>query len=258
MQPSTLGFKVVRKLKHWLGPASTWFEVRHAGVPLRSKATHRERSVLLELHPFLDGKDMTVYDVGASHGDYTTAFARSANVAKVYAFEPIPAVFRSLKTRTEALPQVTCFNVALGDSNGTATFYESAFSYSSSMLPMEELHKREFPESSASTPIDVRVERLDDLVAREGLAPPDFLKLDVQGFEDRVLRGGENTVRSARYCMLEMSLFRLYQGSPLFDDIYATMRRLGFTLVGLGGQVHGINGQALQVDGVFRRDGTGR
>jgi FkbM family methyltransferase len=258
MRPSTLGFKIVRRLKHWLEPASTWFETRHARVAVRGAATHRERAVLLELRSFLDAPDMTVYDIGASYGDYTCAFAKAANVARVYAFEPIPAVFRALTARTAALPQVTCLNLALGDTSGSATFHESAFSYSSSMLPMEDLHKAEFPESAATKPIEVKVERLDDVVARQNLAPPDFLKLDVQGFEDRVLKGGEATVRAARYCMLEMSLFRLYQGAPLFDDIYVTMRRLGFTLVAIAGQVHGVNGQVLQVDGVFRRDDPGR
>ena len=145
-----------------------------------------------------------------------------------------------------------CLNLALGETPGEATFHRSDFTYSSSLLPMTGLHADLFPQSKGSREVVVRVDRLDDAVAREGLPPPDFVKLDVQGFEDRVLRGGAETIRRARHCMLEMSYESLYEGSLLFDDIYDMMRGLGFRVAGVAGQIHGNDGRPVQADVVFR------
>jgi FkbM family methyltransferase len=255
MRFATFGFKAIRRLRYLLETPSTALEVRHEGLDLRARTTLGERSVLLELRHFLDGQDLTVYDIGASHGSYTSALAKLGNVGRVVAFEPLPDVFADLQRRVAGLPNVACFNLALGDESGTTTFYRSAFSYSSSLLLMEPLHKAMFPQSAESTAIPVRVDQLDELAEREKLPMPDFVKIDVQGAEDRVLKGGSKTIRKARYCMLEMSYCRLYQNSPLFDDIYCQMRALGFSLVGVVDQVRGVTGKPLQADGIFHRDG---
>jgi FkbM family methyltransferase len=256
MRPSTFGWRACRKLRYLLEKPYTKFKVMETGLPLREPMTHGERCVLLQLQHYLDGENLIIYDIGASHGSYTSAFAKMGRVRQVVAFEPIPSVFQDLDRKMAGYPHVTCLNLALGDTDGPSTFHQSAFSYSSSMLPMEELHKTEFPQSAQSTAITVQVARLDEVVAERNLPPPHFVKMDVQGFEDRVIRGGEKTLRNAKYCMLEMSLFRLYEGAPLFDDLYRVVRDLGFHLVGVVDQVTGASGQMLQIDAVFQRDGT--
>ena len=211
---------------------------------------------MLQLRHYLESDHSVVYDIGASHGSYTTAFAKMARVDRVIAFEPIPEVFEDLAAKTAAFPHVTCLNLALGDSDGSATFHQSAFSYSSSMLPMKDLHKVEFPQSAESKAVTVEVATLDRVVRDRRLPPPDFVKMDVQGFEDRVIRGGAETFRKAKFCMLEMSLLPLYEGAPSFDELYGVMKGLGFHLAGVVDQVTGASGQMLQIDAVFRRDGA--
>lgn len=256
MKFSTFGRRACRKLRYLLEKPYTAFQIKEAGVAVRSPMTHAERCVTLQLMHYLEGSNLVVYDVGASFGSYTSALAKMDRVDRVVAFEPIPSVFQSLSGKMSTYPQVTCLNLALGDENGSATFYESAFSYSSSMLPMKDLHKTEFPQSAESKAIEVQVARLDDLVKERNLPPPDFVKMDVQGFEDRVIRGGSATIARAKYCMLEVSLTPLYEGAPLFDDLYGEMRRIGFHLVGVVDQVTGTSGRTLQIDAVFQRDGS--
>jgi FkbM family methyltransferase len=254
---AAVGFRLCRKLTHLLNKPLTWFDLHKEGVPLRAPATHWERSIILDLRHYLDAPGMTVYDIGASVGNYAAAFAKLRNVGRVYAFEPAPGPYQQLTKRVGGFPHVTCFNLALGDRSGLERFNENNFTFASSILPMEHLHKAEFPQSAESREITVEVERLDDLVGRRGLAPPDLVKIDVQGYEDRVLRGGRATIRSARYCLLELTLRRLYQGSRLFDDLHAMMRELGFELVGVSDVVRGSSGRVLAFDGVYER-GAGR
>jgi len=254
MRASTFGWRACRKLRHLLEKPFTYFRALETGLPLRSSMNHGERCVLLQLEHYLDSEKLVVYDVGANRGSYTSAFAKMGRVDKVVAFEPLPDVYNELAAGMAAYPHVLCLNLALGDSDGPSTFHQSDFHYSSSMLPMEQLHKTEFPQSAGSTAITVEVARLDRLVKDLNLPLPDFVKMDVQGFEAHVIRGGWETIRHAKHCMLEMSLQRLYEGAPLFDDLYAVMRDLGFHLVGVVDQVTGASGQTLQIDAVFRRD----
>ena len=231
----------------------TWLEVREMGINLRAPLTYLERLFYLELRSVLRGQDLVVYDIGASIGNVTAMSAKLGNVSVVYAFEPILGVFSKLQHSVQRFAHVRCFNVAIGDVNGPAVFYQSDAAESSSLLPMGTLHKSEFPYTAHTVECIVQVARLDDLVSQEQLLPPDVVKIDVQGAEGRVLSGGEKTIRQTHYCVLEMSVQPLYEGSVLFHDLYERLRGWGFEFAGFAGRVTGQTGQILQVDGVFRK-----
>jgi len=97
------------------------------------------------------------------------------------------------------------------------------------------------------------VRRLDDVAP--ALAPPiedDLLvKIDVQGFEDRVIRGGRTTIARARACIVEVQLVKLYEGQPSFRDIFLEMDSLRFDYVGNLDQYFGPSGGVLYFDAVF-------
>ena len=56
----------------------------------------------------------------------------------------------------------------------------------------------------------------------------DLLKLDVQGFELEVLRGGEDTLRQAQAVLMEVSLIEINEGAPLCAEVVTFMRERGF------------------------------
>jgi hypothetical protein len=56
-----------------------------------------------------------------------------------------------------------------------------------------------------------------------------LLKLDVQGFEDKVIIGGEDVVARAKIVIVEVSLQSLFEGGSLFDDVYRILKTRGFT-----------------------------
>jgi FkbM family methyltransferase len=216
---------------------------------------YHERLRYLEFQSLLNYKQgLVVYDIGANIGEFARFSARFPSVSEVYCFEPGKKVFWELRNRTEKFRNIKCYQLALGDKNGRQKMYVNAFSVSSSMLPMESIHMEEFPQSRDIYEEEVQVVTLKQAVDEHNLLPPDFIKMDVQGFEDRVIRGGENIVKMSRYCMLELSLTRLYEGSLLIDEVNSLMRRLGFRLVKIVGKVVGKSGEILQLDGVYRND----
>lgn len=128
---------------------------------------------------------MTVIDVGASTGVYAFSAARKVGSGgTVLAVEPFPVAVRCLEEsrRLNRMPQVRICAGAASDRNGTARLAMHAASEENAILDA----------AHAQGPgADVACFTLDSLVAREGLARVDWLKIDAEGHELQVLAGSE-------------------------------------------------------------------
>jgi hypothetical protein len=58
------------------------------------------------------------------------------------------------------------------------------------------------------------------------------VKLDTEGYEDRVIKGGPKTISGASVVIVETSFYELYEGQPLFEDINRIMRDIDFYYAG--------------------------
>lgn len=175
-----------------------------------------------------------ILDIGANEGQFAELARRLWPRAKIHSFEPLPDIYALLQRKFADDSNVAAHNIGLSDRPGKQVMHRSDFSPSSSLLPMAELHRSEWPQSARQTETNVFLERLDDWAAR---ALPDGIsglltKIDVQGFESAVIDGGRETLRRSRYAVIEVSFRELYIGQPLFADIHARMRELGFSYCG--------------------------
>jgi FkbM family methyltransferase len=196
----------------------------------------------------------TVLDIGANIGQSAVLFHRLLPNATIYSFEPIEHCYEKLKRNVAGVPVVHTFNVAIGDTRGDATLYRSSSPGSSSLLPMEELHWRAFPSTEPSGEEKVTVARLDDWADGFELEDEILMKIDVQGYEDRVLAGGGRILDRTRAIIAEVSFQELYVGQPLFHDIYDRLRDAGFRFMGsLKDILNPLDGSVLQADAVFIR-----
>jgi FkbM family methyltransferase len=199
----------------------------------------------------------TVIDVGAHNGGFSRAIRVILPGAHVYAFEPLPDAYDKLKTKFERDTLCRTFPVALGEQGGQVKFWRSKFSKASSVLPMADTHKLEFPWSSELVPINAQIAALDDFLHDIDLVPKVLLKLDVQGYEDRVIRGGLAILRNVDYILTEVSFRVLYEGQASFDDLYQLLKQLGFSYAGNIDQLRSpTDGSVLQADALFVRDTT--
>jgi FkbM family methyltransferase len=200
-------------------------------------------------------KDMavnTVLDIGANTGQFAKHIREIFPDAMIYSFEPLADCYEDLLTNFKDQPKYQAFNVALGDETAQKNFYRNEFSPSSSFLPMADLHKKNFPYTEKEHVERVEVIRLDDIAKTLNIKMPILVKIDVQGFEDNVIRGGECTISKADIIIIELSIDALYKDQPLFDDIYRTLLNLGFQYRGNYDQLCSPdNGKVLQVDGIF-------
>lgn len=174
----------------------------------------------------------TVIDIGANSGHFAKESRARFPKAHIYSFEPLHDCYTELQATMVDDEKFKSYNVALGEHKMTAEIQRSSFHPSSSLLPMAELHKKLYPKSTGMTPEQIQVERLDDILKNEVLAKNIFVKIDVQGFEDKVLKGGMSVMRQATIALIETSFVTLYENQPLFNDIHEIMRELGFVYYG--------------------------
>jgi len=174
----------------------------------------------------------TVLDVGANIGQFALQIHALVPEAKIYSFEPLADCYVALRNNMRCVANFESFNVALGNENGKCGIYRNACSHSSSLLPMQNLHKQAFPQTAQAELEEIEICRLDDMAHKLELNDNVLIKIDVQGFEDQVIMGGQSVIECAQVLIVETSFEPLYQGQVLFDSIYSMLTAKGFEMRG--------------------------
>ena len=207
-----------------------------------------------EDHWFATSGIKTVLDVGAHMGEFAQRIRTMLPNAELVCFEPLEEPFAKLIERFKGQPNFRAIRSALGEKAGQHETHHNEWAPSSSLLPLAELHKQSFPFAVKEKTEMIEVRRLSDVVRELNLRDPLLLKLDVQGFEDKVIAGGEDVVARAKIIIIEVSFQSLYEGGPLFDDIYRLLKEHGFTYNGNFEQLLSPkDGRILQADAIFCR-----
>lgn len=150
-----------------------------------------------------------VLDIGANVGSHSINFSRLARV--VHAFEPQPRIFYNLCANLliNHVYNVVPYNLALGNENGIT--YVAALDPTLPGSPMG------VAVGQGSQP--TRIQTLDSL----GISPVNFVKIDVEGHEMEVLKGGRETIqREAPIVYVEI------HHAELIDQVRDYMRDLAY------------------------------
>tara|TARA_Y100000768_G_C23952319_1_gene670878 strand:+ start:58 stop:930 length:873 start_codon:yes stop_codon:yes gene_type:complete len=125
----------------------------------------------------------TCVDIGANIGNHTLFYSKQFH--NILSFEALPINFKLLEINTHNLKNVKIFNYALGLDNSTRDFfydYRNLGGSSFNNINQDSLNK-----------ISLRTKKIDDLnLNSENIT---FIKLDVEGSEIEVIKGGLNTIK---------------------------------------------------------------
>lgn len=195
----------------------------------------------------------TIFDIGANKGDFVIDAHKYFPEANIHAFEPLRAEYNYLVKACRRVPNVKIYNLALGDFNGKSKMYHNDFTPASSIRDMSEKHKEAYPAAINTIVEDIDVVRLDELVDRDIKIDNELLiKIDVQGYEDKVIAGGNNVFNKASVVIIEVCFQELYEGQMLFGDLYNSFLKRGFEFKGVTNiGFHQRSGQPLWSDAVF-------
>lgn len=197
-----------------------------------------------------------VFDVGANTGQFGRSLREAGYRGRIVSFEPLSTAWERLAATSckDSLWEIAP-RAAIGNENGEIDLHVAGNSVSSSALEMHERHTRSAPESRYVGTEHVPLRRLDSM-ATEYLRPDSvtMLKIDTQGYEDRVLRGASGMMDRIVGLQVELSLVPLYGGQLLIENLLEQIKSAGFELWGLWPEfTDPQTGRLLQVDATFFR-----
>ncbi|HUK08633.1 MAG TPA: FkbM family methyltransferase [Stellaceae bacterium] len=186
------------------------------------------RALLPILRPLIP-RDAVILDVGAHAGQYTKLLARLAPEGFVYAIEPgsYARTILRLAISFNRLRNVAILPLALGDRAGLVTL----------SMPVKRSGSYGFGLTHAGLggrPNSVRevaaMTTLDELAATLPLDRLDFIKVDIEGYEGALLRGGRETLRRFKPTLLmEMNAEQLVRAGDRLEDAWSLLVELGYT-----------------------------
>lgn len=159
-----------------------------------------------------------VIHVGGHIGEEIPDYLEYTN--NIHIFEPIKECF-------DKIPNiVNKYNCALGDVEGNFTLNVASNHQSSSLLNPKK-HLLQHPEVLFTHQVDVPVKQLDSF----NIMDCNFLNMDVQGYELRVLKGATNTLKNIDFIYTEINMDELYEDNCLFSDLNEWLEKHSFKMV---------------------------
>ncbi len=188
----------------------------------------------------------TVFDVGANVGKKARHYRKLFPEARIYCFEPVAATFAKLdRWARRQQGRVEAFNLALGSEPGDAQIHwNRVHSGGSTVLAPASARQHEYQA------MPVRMETLDGVAGELPLDDAIFVKIDVEGFDMEVIRGGRGLLSRAAAVVVEIALEERPSGGPQFRDFVNEFDRLGYLY--RGNLSHGyVDGIPRLADAVF-------
>jgi len=158
-----------------------------------------------------------VLDIGANHGVYTVALARAVGeTGHVWAFEPTPTTMAHLKRSValNRLANVTLLEAALSDHTGSATL---------ALNESSELNALGGDGSAGGVEVELRT--LDRCREEFGWERIDLVKLDAEGEEVNVVRGGRGLFAEES----PLVMFELKNGTEVNHGLIEAFESLGYS-----------------------------
>ena len=168
-------------------------------------------------------KPSNVLDIGANRGEWTLAARKVFPSARFFMVEANPK-FRA-KLERSGVP----FAIAVLDAttrNASMHLATAKRGDTGSSLFLETTNQQLF------TPTWVTTSTLDDLLAANGRGgiTHELLKIDVQGAELMLLRGGRHTLKGVEAILLELAVAQYNEGAPLWLSVQKELGRLNYQI----------------------------
>lgn len=204
---------------------------------------------------------LVLVDVGA-RGGLKRNWTAAERHLHVIGFEPDEQEYQRLVERGGA--SRTFFHAALHNRRGPEQLHIAKDPGLSSIFRPNRAFVDRFPDADRFDTVDVReiqADTLDNLLASRGLTDVDFIKADTQGSELLVLQGAAHALASTVVGVeVEVEFAPVYEGQPLFADVDAFVRGLGYHLFDLrpvrwkrtvGRDAGGPYGQVVWADALY-------
>jgi len=200
-----------------------------------------------------------IFDVGANKGQSIIRYKKLFQSPIIHSFEPNIDEINILKQKYHNNKDLYLNNVAVGDKKGNMEFNINTISGHSSfknLLPNTNWIKKSNntinmdDKNYTTKKINAKIITLDDYVNAKNISNIDILKIDTQGFEDKVLLGAQKLLKENRIKLIQLELIfsEIYENPLQIYDVEKTLIPNNYKLFGISQ-----NGSLIS-DNIFESD----
>jgi len=194
-----------------------------------------------------------IIDVGGANGGTAAYFAEAFSGHKVFCVEPNTRMLQSLRKVEAENPNIIVKPMALGSRCGEATLHVTANDLSSSLNEIDSDELKRTPADFQARlhedqQVQVRVSSLDEEFKDERVL---LIKLDTQGTELDILKGGPETLKRTRFVLVEMNNHHFYKNTCQYHEVDEVLRTCGFKLADIIVTYRGDDGVS-EYDALYR------
>lgn len=175
----------------------------------------------------------TIVDVGANHGGWSRIATAVFPQANFVLIEPQAEMSPFLDNLCAGNPKMQWILAGAGATEGelALTIWDD---YQGSAFLTDEVHQMVPFTQRRQVPIIT----LNSLIAAQQMDMPDFVKIDVQGFEMEVLRGATRCLGQTELFILEAFLYHPQNARPNFYKIVSFMESYGYAVYDFTDMAH--------------------
>jgi FkbM family methyltransferase len=243
--------------------------VGHAAPPSDAVAQHAQRALRFNAELLGQNRSERVFvehlrrlgiervlDIGSNSGQFARKLRSFGYPGIIYSVEPQAGAYAELLRNASAdLRWFPLARQGAGSKSGFIDLNVAENGWSSSVLEVHDNHVRAERTTRIVGRERIYVASADSLLDPAHMADIEAVKIDVQGYEDRVLDGYLPQLENVRLLMLELSMVECYRGA---SDLFALDERLtkqhGFSRVSLEPAYYDeVAGVVQQYDGIYHR-----
>jgi FkbM family methyltransferase len=185
----------------------------------------KEARIALDFLGRVDSENLVVFDVGANQGLYTEAILRLAPQARIFAFEPSSSARAIFESKLHGDEKIEVIPFALGESIASAELYSDTPGSGLASLTKRRLDHFGIDFNYAER---IQITTLDSFIESTGVVP-NILKMDVEGHELSVLKGGLANLEKIQVIQFEFGGCNI-DTRTFFQDFWYTLTPLGFSI----------------------------
>tara|TARA_B100001121_G_C18587414_1_gene572840 strand:- start:151 stop:891 length:741 start_codon:yes stop_codon:yes gene_type:complete len=218
---------------------------------------NKDPDYIVLIKSMIGRQNLTIFDIGAHHGESIDNFKKYFNSPRIFSFEPFKESFEILSLKNSKLSDTKIFNLGFSDFNGKGTFYSYVDPKNpniSAVNSILQLNDENFiPTYSYNQKVECEFMKLDTFVEENNISYIDLLKIDVQGAEFKVIEGANNTLKNNKIgCVLiEVAIADYYKNQKSFDFYITLFKNYEYELKGFYNLISDKDKSILYLDAVF-------
>lgn len=170
-------------------------------------------------------KKALIFDVGANIGTYSSNLASIFSNSTIYSFEPNINTFNLLRKNVEKLNNIISINIGLSDVKIESEIYTYLNDLNSEHASLYKEVFRDLHKDKSITSVKIELERLDEFCNNYNIDYIDFLKIDTEGNELDVLKGGIQMINKGRVKLIQFEFNEMNVISRVFlKDFYEILK----------------------------------